>query len=131
MELNHNLFHYERNALPIMLQSLIKDLLDNFIYILYLFFFPSFFFWAVKESTLLRLLTNSFTENHHYQSDHLLLVCEAHFKQKVCNLINQECIQNLNCLIYWKNLLCLLFFYIKIMPMFKPINILASMLLAI
>lgn len=24
---------------------------------------------------------------------------EAHFKQKVCNLINQECIKNLNCLI--------------------------------
>ena len=48
MELNHNLFHYERNALPIMLQSLIKDLLDNFIYILYLFFFPSFFFLSSK-----------------------------------------------------------------------------------
>ena len=27
--------------------------------------------WAVEESNLLWMLSNSFTENHHYQSDHL------------------------------------------------------------
>ena len=39
--------------------------------------------WGVKESNLLRLLTNSFTENHHYQSDHLPL-----FLSIICNAAN-------------------------------------------